>query len=432
MFSRKRALATVAIATGAALTLAGCAGGETPAADATFDPDEKVTLNLAFWGNDVRAQLYNEAIAAFNEEYPNITVNATFLTFPEFWEKRQTEAAGGGLPDVMQFDYSYLRQYSENNLLLDLDPYLGEIIETDALPQNILDIGVVGDTTYGIATSTNAWGMFTNPKLLEQAGVEDFAGGSWDDYSEWMASVTDASGGAYWGGTDYTGRIQNFELQLRAEGSQLFDEDGEPGFDEERLTQFWEDGAELRESGAVIGQQRLEEALPLSGFDAALTASELTWDNFGGGYLGNLGEGYTELGLVAPPVTKEGAKDLYLKPSMLHTISAKTEHPAAAATLVNFLVNSPQSGEIFGTNRGLPASQTALDAADLDPLSQQVKEYEESIADRLGDAPPVPIVGYGTIEEEFRKLGTELAFGTITVDEAVDRFFSQMDITLNG
>ncbi|WP_114589143.1 ABC transporter substrate-binding protein [Microbacterium arborescens] len=432
MFSRKRALATVAIATGAALTLAGCAGGETPAADSTFDPDEKVTLNLAFWGNDVRAQLYNEAIAAFNEEYPNITVNATFLTFPEFWEKRQTEAAGGGLPDVMQFDYSYLRQYSENNLLLDLDPYLGEIIETDALPQNILDIGVVGDTTYGIATSTNAWGMFTNPKLLEQAGVEDFAGGSWDDYSEWMASVTDASGGAYWGGTDYTGRIQNFELQLRAEGSQLFDEDGEPGFDEERLTQFWEDGAELRESGAVIGQQRLEEALPLSGFDAALTASELTWDNFGGGYLGNLGEGYTELGLVAPPVTKEGAKDLYLKPSMLHTISAKTEHPAAAATLVNFLVNSPQSGEIFGTNRGLPASQTALDAADLDPLSQQVKEYEESIADRLGDAPPVPIVGYGTIEEEFRKLGTELAFGTITVDEAVERFFSQMDITLNG
>ncbi|MEH3090041.1 MAG: ABC transporter substrate-binding protein [Microbacterium arborescens] len=432
MFSRKRALATVAIATGAALVLAGCAGGDTPAADATFDPDEKVTLNLAFWGNDVRAQLYNEAIDAFNEEYPNITVNATFLTFPEFWEKRQTEAAGGGLPDVMQFDYSYLRQYSENNLLLDLGPYLGGVIETDTLPENILGIGVVNDTTYGIATSTNAWGMFTNPVLLQQAGVEDFAGGSWDDYSDWVSSVTDASGGAFWGGTDYTGRIQNFELQLRSEGSQLFDESGEPGFDEARLTQFWEDGQKLRDSGAVIGQQRLEEALPLSGFDAALTASEMTWDNFGGGYLGNLGEGYTELGLVAPPVTEPGAKDLYLKPSMLHTISAKTEHPAAAATLVNFLVNSPKSGEIFGTNRGLPASQTALDAADLDPLSQQVKDYEESIADRLGDAPPVPIVGYGTIEEEFRKLGTELAFGTITVDDAVKRFFSQMDITLNG
>ena len=430
MFSKKRLAAAAAVATSAALVLAGCAGGDSPEAGATYDPDEKVTLDLAFWGNDVRADLYNQAIDAFNEEYPNITVNATFLGFPEFWEKRQTEAAGGGLPDVMQFDYSYLRQYSENGLLLDLEPYLGSIIETDPLPENILGIGVVDDTTYGIATSTNAWGMFTNPTLLATAGVEEFAGGDWEDYDEWIGEVTDASGGAFWGGSDWTGRIQNFEIQLRSEGKNLFDEDGTPGFDEERLAEFWEAGSDIRD-GAVVPQQTVEELNPLSAFDAAKNASELTWDNFGAGYLANLGESYPELGLVAPPVTKEGAKDLYLKPSMLHTISAKTEHPEAAATLVNFLVNSPESGEIFGTNRGLPASEIALEAADLDPMSQLVKDYEESIADRLGDAPPVPIVGYGTLEEKFRVLGTELNFGTTTVDVAVTQFFSEMDVVLN-
>ena len=430
MFSKKRLAAAAAVATSAALVLAGCAGGGTPEGGATYDPDEKVTLDLAFWGNDVRADLYNQAIDAFNEEYPNITVNATFLGFPEFWEKRQTEAAGGGLPDVMQFDYSYLRQYSENGLLLDLEPYLGSVIETDPLPENILSIGVVDDTTYGIATSTNAWGLFTNPALLETAGVEEFAGGDWADYSDWVAEVTDASGGAFWGGSDFSGRIQNLELQLRSEGKNLFDEDGTPGFDEERLKEFWESGADIRD-GAGVPQQVVEELTPLGAFDSAKTASELTWDNFGAGYLANLGESYTELGLVAPPVTEEGAKDLYLKPSMLHTISAKTEHPEAAATLVNFLVNSPESGEIFGTNRGLPASETALEAAELDPLSQQVKDYEESIADRLGDAPPVPIVGYGTLEEKFRVLGTELNFGTTTVDDAVEQFFAEMDVVLN-
>jgi multiple sugar transport system substrate-binding protein len=433
MFNRKRTIAAVAIAAGAAIALAGCAGGSSsaaPDATPTFDPDEKVTLDLAFWGNDIRAELYNEAIAAFNEEYPNITVNATFLGFPEFWEKRQTEAAGGNLPDVMQFDYSYLRQYSENNLLLPLDPYLGNIIETDPLPQNILDIGVVGGVTTGIPTSTNAWGLFTNPILLETAGVEQFEGGDWEDYTAWLGDITSGAEGAFWGGTDFSGRIQNFELQLRSEGSYLFSEAGEPGFDEERLTEFWESGADIRD-GIGIPQQRLEEVLPKGGFDTALTASELTWDNFGAGYLAGLGAGYTELGLIAPPVTKEGAKDLYLKPSMLHAISAKTDNPEAAATLVNFLVNSPESGEIFGTNRGLPASETALAAAELDPLSQQVKDYEASIADRLGDAPPVPIVGYGTLEEKFRQLGTELNFGTITVDEAVAQFFSEMDVVLN-
>ncbi|MEW1834653.1 extracellular solute-binding protein [Microbacterium sp. NPDC079995] len=428
MFISKRALAAVALATGSAIALAGCAGSPEPAG--TYDPDEKVSIDLAFWGNDVRADLYNKAIEAFNEKYPNITVNTSFLAFPEFWEKRQTEAAGKNLPDVMQFDYSYLRQYSENGLLLDLDPYLGGIIETDPLPQNILDIGVVNDTTYGIATSTNAWGLFTNPVLLEQAGVDEFAGGSWDDYTAWMSEITNASGGEFWGGSDYTGRIQNFELQLRSEGGELFTEEGEPGFDEARLKAFWEEGQSIRD-GIGVPQQTVEEALPLGGFDTALTASELTWDNFGAGYLGNLGADYTELGLVAPPVTEEGAKDLYLKPSMLHSIAANTDEPEAAATLVNFLVNSPESGEIFGTNRGLPASETALAAAELDPLSQQVKDYEASIADRLGDAPPVPIVGYGTLEEKFRQLGVELNFGTTTVDDAVSQFFTEMDVVLN-
>ncbi|MCI2957651.1 extracellular solute-binding protein [Agromyces atrinae] len=427
--SSRTAVAAVALTAAAALALTGCASGSGDAAS-TYDPDEKVTLSLAFWGNDVRAELYNEAIAAFNEEYPNITVNSTFLTFPEFWEKRQTEAAGGNLPDVMQFDYSYLRQYSQNNLLLDLDPYLGNVIETDPLPANVLGIGVVDGVTTGIATSTNAWGLFTNPVLLETAGVSEWEGGSWEDYTDWMGEITAGSGGAFWGGADYSGRIQNFELQLRSEGSELFSEEGEPGFDEARLTEFWESGAPIRD-GIGIPQQRVEEVLPKGGFDSALTASELTWDNFGAGYIAGLGEGYTELGLIAPPVTKEGAKDLYLKPSMLHTISANTDHPEAAATLVNFLVNSPESGAIFGTNRGLPASETALEGADLDPLSQQVRDYEASISDRLGDAPPVPIVGYGTLEEKFRQLGTELAFGTVSVDDAVKQFFAEMDVILN-
>ncbi|MBB5844800.1 multiple sugar transport system substrate-binding protein [Conyzicola lurida] len=433
MFSirKSRAAAAVGLGISAAIVLAGCSGGGAEPAT-TYDPDEKVTLNFAFWGNDVRAALYDEAFAAFNEEYPNITVNSSFLGFPEFWEKRQTEAAGGGLPDVMQFDYSYLRQYSENGLLLDLDPYLGNIIDTDPLSENILGIGVVGDVTTGIPTSTNAWGLYTNPKLLEQVGVEGYeGGGSWDDYADWMETVTDAGAAqGIYGGTDWTGRIQNFELQLRAEGSYLFSEDAEPGFDKDRLAEFWEQGDDVRD-GVTIPQQRLEEIYPLSGFDAAQTTSELTWDNFGAGYLGNLGESFTELGLVEPPVTVEGAKDLYQKPSMLHTISAKTDHPEAAATLVNFLVNSPEVGAIFGTNRGLPASETQLEGADLQGIDAQINDYEASIEDRLGDAPPVPIIGAGTLEEKFRQIGQELGFGTLTVDEAVDQFFNEMDVVLN-
>ncbi|MFC8683469.1 ABC transporter substrate-binding protein [Microbacterium ureisolvens] len=432
---RKRAVAgAVAGAAAIGLALTGCAGGS-PAAETTptYDPDEKVTLDFAFWGNDVRAELYNEVLEAFHEEHPNITVNTSFLGFPEYWEKRQTEAAGGGLPDVMQTDINYLRQYAENGLFLDLTPYLGSLIDTEPLPENVLQIGQLDGVTTGITISTNAWSMYQNSVLLDEIGVEPFEEGDWQDYNDWMADVTEAAeakGLEVWGGADYTGRIQSFEIQQRAKGEDLFTEDGEVNFTEDELRAYWESGQELRD-GIATPQQRLEEVLPMSGFDTALQTSEMTWDSFGVSYLANLGEPYTELQITAPPVTEEGAKDLYKKAGMLLSASADTEHPEAAAILIDYLVNDPVTGEVFGTNRGFPASETAMSGATLDGINQQIADYEESIADRLGDAPPVPVTGYGTIEDKFRQIGIELNFGTITVDEAVDQFFAEMDVVLS-
>jgi multiple sugar transport system substrate-binding protein len=416
------------------LAVAGCAATQAPEPGATYNPDEEVTLDFVFWGNDVRADLYNEAIAVFNEEYPNITVNTSFLGWDEYWEKRQTEAAGGGLPDVMQTDINFLRQYAENGLLLDLDPYLDSIIDTEPLPENVLGIAVLNDETVGIPISTNAWAMFENPTLIDELGVEAFPGGDWEAYDQWLRDVretADSEGMEVWGGSNYTGFIQSFEVMLRAQGKDLFTEDGEPGFTREDLKAFWEMGTPLIEEGIVIPQQRLEELSPLSGFDSARQLTELTWDNYGAGYLANLGENYPVLNLVEPPVTVEGSADLYKKAGMLLSGAATTDHPEAVAAYIDFMVNSPDVAAIFGTNRGLPASETALAGVPMDETTTQIIEYEESIADRLGDAPPLPIVGYGTLEAKFKQLGQEFGFQTISVDEAVDQFFAEMDVVLN-
>ena len=117
-------------------------------------------------------------------------------------------------------DLAYLRQYSESGSLLDLEPYLGSIIQTDSIDSQVLSAGVVDDITTALPLSTNSWGMFLNTTLLEKFGVDAFDGGSWDDYYDWMAEVSTAAGaqGAdVWGGVDPTTRIENFELQLRAE-----------------------------------------------------------------------------------------------------------------------------------------------------------------------------------------------------------------------
>lgn len=421
-----RLLASIGIVAAGALALSGCGGAQAPAA-AEFDPDEKVTLTYAFWGNDDRAQRYDQLIAAFNEEYPNIEVNVSFTDFPSYWEKRQTEAAGGGLPDVFQFSDSYLRQYGQAGHLLDLAE-VADQIDMTTFDEGLLGTGALDGTQYSLPTGYSLWANFVNDDLVAQAGVEAPEGGTdVAAFDEWMAEVTEKTGGAVYGGTDYTQRIQGFELALRAEGGNLFTDDGELGFTKDQLRESWESGAELRD-GVTVPQQRLEELSPKSGFGAALTASEMSWSNFLGGYLAD--SGASSISIIAPPTAKEGSKDLYRQAGLQVAVSAKTEHPQAAALFLDFVVNSEAAGEIFGTTLGFPASTSKLAGATLEGADKQVADYIEAAADRIGDAPPVPVAGYGTLEQTFWELGKSLGLGTTSVDQAVDQFFSEAEVVL--
>ena len=322
MFNKlsRRAGSGVALTMAAALMLTACGGNGGGEAGGTPDPNEEVTLNFTWWGNEDRAERYNEAIALFEEQNPNIDVNGTFMDFPAYWEKRQTEAAGGGLPDVMQFDYSYLRQYGQNGLLMDLTEYVGNGLTTDTIDETLLATGKLEDQTLAVPTGYNAWSLFENPALIEQAGVEGYEGGtSWEDYEAYMASVSEA-GDEIWGGTDYTGRIQNFELQLRQEGRELFTEDGQLNFTQEEL----------------------------------------------------------------------------------------------------------------GASLGVPASETALEGAALEGPELEVKEYLDSVSDRIGEPPAAPIVGYGALENTFLTLGTSIGLDAITPEEPAQQFFDEAAVTLGS
>jgi multiple sugar transport system substrate-binding protein len=423
---RTRTIAIAALAAASMLILASCTTPE-PESPASFDPDEKVSLDFAFWGNDDRAGRYDQLIEKFNEEYPNITINTTFTDFPSYWEKRQTEAASGSLPDVFQFSDSYLRQYGETGNVLDLETVKDQI-DFSTFEDSLLGTGRLDGTQYSLPTGYSLWANFVNDDLLAQAGIEAPEGGqTFEEFNDWMASVTEATGGAPFGGTDYTQRIQLFELQLRADGKNLYTEDGELGFTEKELTDFWESGADLRD-GITIPQQRLEEVSPISGFGSTRTASEMSWSNFLGGYLAD--SGASSISIVAPPTDDPDAKDLYRQGGLQIAISANTEHPEAAAVFLDYIVNSPEAGEIFGTTLGFPASSSKLDGAKLEGADKQVADYIESVSGRIGDAPPPAVVGYGSLEQKFWDLGKELGLGTKTVDDAVTEFFNEAQVIL--
>ncbi|MGO2541538.1 MAG: ABC transporter substrate-binding protein, partial [Specibacter sp.] len=118
MISRRNFI--TAMATGVAATALLSACGKSDGGGGGGTAENPTVVNYTWWGNDDRAERTNKAIALFNEKNPTIKVVGTFSDWAGYWQKRATEAAGGGLPDVMQWDLSYLRDYAQRNQLLDL------------------------------------------------------------------------------------------------------------------------------------------------------------------------------------------------------------------------------------------------------------------------------------------------------------------------
>ncbi|CAL8968185.1 hypothetical protein TESS_TESS_01600 [Tessaracoccus sp. O5.2] len=140
------------------------------------------------------------------------------------------DGAGGGLPDVWQFSDSYLRQYAEPGYLLDLGT-VADYVDMDTFEDGLKGTGQLDGVQYSLPTGYSTWANFVNEDLIAEHGLEMPEGGTtFAEFGEWMSGVTEKTGGAVYGGTDITQRIQTFELALRAEGKNLYTDDGELGF----------------------------------------------------------------------------------------------------------------------------------------------------------------------------------------------------------
>ena len=438
---RRHTLQVIGAAAAASMVLAACGGNDTPDEGTGGEEpagDEPVTLNMTWWGNDDRAQRYEEAIAVCEGENPNITVQGTFQDWEGYWTQRATEAAGRSLPDILQFDLSYMAEYAQNDHLLDLEPYIGEQIDLSAYDEALVESGQIDGAQIGIPTSTNTLALFVNPNIVEQAGVEPLPEDyTWEDYNAWLAAISEAGittedGQPIYGGTDYTGVFWFFMQWLVQQGIEPFTDDGGLNFGAEEITEFLNLAADLREAGNVFPAERTVQLSPLTGFTSVETASEFTWDNFLAGYIGD--SGVENLEILPVPTGPDGEKSMFWKPSMLLSAGANTEHPEAAATFIDCLLNNPEVGAIFGTSKGVPADPEQREAMELEEggIDARVLAYEEAVAEHVTEAVPTPVQGFGSIEAEWLRLAQELGYGNVTPEEFAELWLSEAQLAMQG
>lgn len=398
---------------------------------------ENVEITLTWWGNDDRADKYNAALELFHEDHPEIKVLPNWQAFSDYWTARNTEAAGSALPDVMQFDTTFLREYASSGRLLDFGPYVEDgTIDLSGVDPTLVDSVRLDGELLAIPTATNTLGMFVNPTVLDLVGL-DFpeAGYTWQEYNDYLeavaaAGVTTEDGYEVYGGSYYSGTFWFFLQWLVQKGVEPFTPDGGIAFTEQDILDWFALTDDLREAGVFFPAERTTALAPLGGFTMNEVVSESSWDNFLAGYVAD--SGVEDIALVPIWSGPDGTSNFFR--SFILTAGANSDHPEAAATLVNFLLTDPRVGEIFGTSKGIPADEAQREAVVAEPgsVDATVLDYEEAILAAGGTQPaPIPVRGFGAVEEKWKQLSEEVAYGSLTPEQLAQEWFAEADLVVS-
>lgn len=415
-----------ALAGGLVFGLAGCTGGAS---------EDGVRLRMAWWGGQSRNRSTVEALDLFEENHPDITIEREFIeSASAYGDRLATQTAGGNAPDVIQTYPELTTEYAERGAFLDLDPLVGSVIDLNDFDEGVIENGRRNGGLYEIAFGLSSPAVFYNTALLEQTGIEapDYAGLTWDEYAEAARAISENTPDGVYGAENNGWAFTNFEIFVRQQGRELFDEEGQITFTREDLIDwfsYWED---LRRSGAVVPADVTSQENPFSSHSVRSLATGRAAMAFEYATL------LVELqSLVNDPLAismiPHGPDDprsgQHLRLGVSLSISADSEYQEEAAELINFMVNDDRAVEILGLDRGVPAGAEAREA-----LRSEAAETEREIIDYIeyvsGYSTPLPQAlppAAGDMNNLMPRIQERIMFGQVSVEEGADEFMAEAE-----
>src|SRR4051812_37574741 len=133
------------------------------------------TVTITYWNtySDPEAAQFDKLIAMFEQDNPNIKVEATKFAYDDYKKAILTSIAGGQAPDVMRMDIVWVPPFADQGALLALD---------DAMPnfKKIADSVVPGrrETNHwngkywGLPLNTNTQVLLWNQAMFDKAGIK--------------------------------------------------------------------------------------------------------------------------------------------------------------------------------------------------------------------------------------------------------------------
>lgn len=190
MTVRAKSLVTLSLTA----SLVSCATLPVFASDNKTD-DEKVTIRVAWWGNQTRNDLTVKALDLYTEQHPNVTFETEPSSWDGYFDKLSTQAATGSLPDIYQQDYGQIRSYYDQNLMLNLQPFVeSNVLDVSRVSEAVLASGSFDDDLYAMCIGLNSPALFYDKETVEAAGVTIPEQMTWDEFFDISQTIYDKTG----------------------------------------------------------------------------------------------------------------------------------------------------------------------------------------------------------------------------------------------
>jgi len=416
--------ATAALAA-AAILLAACGA---PAASPSVTSDESsaataeatetaeaVTISyFTFSAAPDHLEDLDAIVQAFQQKYPNVTIEVQTASYDDYFTQLQTQIAGGTAPDTFELNYENFVTYSSAGSLLDLSPLAEADSEFDAATYypRAYEVFQADGTQYGLPATFSDVVLFYNKDLFDAAGLDyPSPEWTWEDELAAAEALTDAAAGV-WG--DFQ-PIQFFEFYkvLAQNGGEFFNAD------QTEVTFNSPEGVEAAEWLVNKVGSVMPTAAEMGGQDdaALFKAGKLAMWHNGIWQFSGMADAPFAWDVQVEPGSVQKAHHFFANAAVA---SATTEHPEEAWQWIQFLTGSDEAVQVR-IDASWELAAVADQALFAPYLEQTPPDNREAVFEALDDIVVPPVIEQQAAMQD--AVGQQLeraVLGEVSVQEALD------------
>lgn len=321
--------------------------------DVVYGKDD-VNITFSWWGSDNRNSYTLDGVDAFEELNDSISVSCKYSAWKGYSKRQNIYMKSLNVPDVMQINFSWLKDYSpDGNGFYDLSQ-LSDYIDFSNFTDMELDFGRVNGKLNAIPIALNTETIYFNKDMYDKYGLE--LPTNFEDYFE-AAKVMEKDGIYPIGMGDKGLFFFCLSYLEQTTGRAACDENG-------NLTLTKDDIVIMLQFYKRLFDEKVIEPIEkhdFTHFTKGKVAGVMGWVSDATMYCQPAVDKGVNVVVGDFPKINDNVEHLgwYVKPATMYAISANTEQPVAAAKLLDFLLNSREMALLQKTEKGVPISKNA-------------------------------------------------------------------------